>query len=687
MSAIVENVDVEIQENWYEDPKVLTVNKFITKEECEHIIDLAKPNLTDSVVSDSKGGHVSVGRTSKTAWVNHFEDDITTSVANKIAKFVDIPIENAEKFQVVYYGETNEYKPHYDSWDHNGSEKTLRCIKYGGPRMVTALLYLNDVEEGGATQFTKLNIDISPEIGKLLVFENTCKDSIDKHPLSEHAGMPVIKGEKYICNLWFRQYNKSRLYSEFNPSYYENIKSTENIMKVNDTPVKKLQQLDESKGIYKQDSFITPDECQQLLDSCKFSDSKYPNAWLKNKDFPSLTIKISSLCNTPPSYFENMNIIKYDPNQIHGPFLDAYDIETEKGIKYTQKLGQRVQTIVLCLSKSIRYEFHKINFTVICNKGTVLFYNNVVDSIQRDNNISHKITNSDEIGYLCNIYVRQKDNIGNINPLYTLKNAPVSTVNKTDTVTKQVDNTPPENYMETYKHVLSLFKDGYADRYWSGYKSFTYGFKGDFDYFKDCIIQLKQFSENDKGLNLDNVNKDYEFDEFTPVCVSNVVHSEMLELLKSYYRKTISEKVFPLGDKQSNRFKAHNEPMARFLQYEILPLIEKITLKKLRPTYTYLSSYVKDSDLPAHTDRADCEYTVSFLVNKDVDWPIYLHKVKQPVKHKGRHGFNPDKEECLELDSDIGGLIIFNGTDHLHFREKYSGEFYDILLLHYRIVE
>ena len=69
--------------------------------------------------------------------------------------------------------ETNEYKAHYDSWDHDGSEKTLRCIKYGGPRMLTALVYLNKPEEGGATKFTKLNIDVSPTIGKLLVFVNT----------------------------------------------------------------------------------------------------------------------------------------------------------------------------------------------------------------------------------------------------------------------------------------------------------------------------------------------------------------------------------------------------------------------------------------------------------------------------------------------------------------------------------
>ena len=161
----------------------------------------------------------------------------------------------------------------------------------------------------------------------------------------------------------------------------------------------------------------------------------------------------------------------------------------------------------------------------------------------------------------------------------------------------------------------------------------------------------------------------------------------MLYIYKEYYRKTIKDGTWVLGDKQSNRFKAHNEPLSRFLHYEILPLIERITNKKLRPTYTYLSSYIKDCDLPAHTDRADCEFTVSFLINKDVDWPIYLHKTKQATKFKGRSDENPPLEECIKLDGNIGGFIIFCGTDHLHFREKYDGEFYDIVLLHYRVDE
>ena len=44
-----------------------------------------------------------------------------------------------------------------------------------------------------------------------------------RHPLSEHAGMPVIKGEKYIVNLWFRECSRNMLYKDYNPSYYESI--------------------------------------------------------------------------------------------------------------------------------------------------------------------------------------------------------------------------------------------------------------------------------------------------------------------------------------------------------------------------------------------------------------------------------------------------------------------------------
>lgn len=675
----------------HNDPKVSIQENLFTKEECEHLINLGKPHLENSVVSDSKGGYLSSGRTSRTAWISHFQDEITTKIATKIADLVKIPIENAEKFQLVHYGETNEYKAHYDSWDHDGSDKTLRCIKYGGPRMVTALIYLNDVEEGGSTKFTKLDLDVLPNTGKLLMFENTLKDSINKHPLSEHAGMPVIKGEKYICNLWFRQFNKSKLYSETNPSYYENLPSSISEIKepqivINNSHVNSLQVLREENKICKQDLFLDETECEGIIKACKFSNGKYPSAWLKNNDYPLIIAKLSVLVDTPYQYFESMNVIKYRSKDSHGPFLDASDIFSDQGKRNTERRGQRVKTMTMFLNDNIEFEFDRFNTKIVCNKGTLLCYDNVKNTRQRDNTMCHKITNvSDDDVHVLNIYIREKDLLGQINPSLKLTQPmpPTPPSQNSENIQLHID----EDFMETLSHVFSEFSKDNITSTWRGHKSFNYGFRGDFDYFKQCINEFGKLRNENKGLNLENVQKEYVFNEYSPVGVSDVISEDLLELLKSYYRKTINDKVFPLGDRQSNRFKAHNEPMSRFLHYEILPLVEKIAGKKLKPTYTYLSAYVGDSDLPAHTDRPDCEYTVSFLVNKDADWPIYLHKVKQPIKYKGRYDFTPEKSECLELHSDIGGLLIFDGTDHLHFREKYSGTYYDILLLHYRSYE
>ena len=105
----------------------------------------------------------------------------------------------------------------------------------------------------------------------------------------------------------------------------------------------------------------------------------------------------------------------------------------------------------------------------------------------------------------------------------------------------------------------------------------------------------------------------------------------------------------------------------------------------MRPTYTYLSAYVNGAELPPHTDRADCEYTVSFIIDKPegINWNIYVHKVRQPVKFKGRYDIKPPIEECEGVDCDAGGLMLFQGTDHIHFREKLIGQYYNIVLLHY----
>ena len=133
------------------------------------------------------------------------------------------------------------------------------------------------------------------------------------------------------------------------------------------------------------------------------------------------------------------------------------------------------------------------------------------------------------------------------------------------------------------------------------------------------------------------------------------------------------------------------------MKLRIIPLklkdhiIQFLTKQKLKPTYTYLSCYVKDADLPAHTDRPECEFTVSFLIDKPqgCTWPIYVDKRKEPVKNRGRYREYVNSENihnCIPVDCDAGGLMCFQGTDHIHFREKLEHDYYYISLLHYQII-
>ena len=98
--------------------------------------------------------------------------------------------------------------PHFDSFDYE-TEDGKKYWEPGGQRMITVIAYLNDVEEGGETGFPKLDINIPTKIGDVVVFHNTLLDDAATHPKinprSLHGGMHVIKGEKWMVNLWFRE--------------------------------------------------------------------------------------------------------------------------------------------------------------------------------------------------------------------------------------------------------------------------------------------------------------------------------------------------------------------------------------------------------------------------------------------------------------------------------------------------
>ncbi|RZB78885.1 putative prolyl 4-hydroxylase 10 isoform C [Glycine soja] len=140
-------------EQWVEvvswEPRAFVYHNFLTKEECEYLIDIAKPNMHKSSVVDSETGKSkdSRVRTSSGTFLARGRDKIVRDIEKRIAHYSFIPVEHGEGLQVLHYEVGQKYEPHYDYFldDFN--------TKNGGQRIATVLMYLTDVEEGGETVF------------------------------------------------------------------------------------------------------------------------------------------------------------------------------------------------------------------------------------------------------------------------------------------------------------------------------------------------------------------------------------------------------------------------------------------------------------------------------------------------------------------------------------------------------
>lgn len=187
-----------------DEPLVCVFEDFIQDSEAEHLISAARDQLKQALVSSAKSGVESDGRNGRNCWIPHRLDTAISTLSDRVANLVGLPLTHAESLQVVHYYESQQYAPHFDAWD-GATERGQRCMAKGGQRLVTCLLYLNDVEAGGGTCFPKLNLEIAAKKGRMLLFHNCNNGSSQRHPRSLHGGMPVEAGEKWACNFWFRE--------------------------------------------------------------------------------------------------------------------------------------------------------------------------------------------------------------------------------------------------------------------------------------------------------------------------------------------------------------------------------------------------------------------------------------------------------------------------------------------------
>ena len=101
------------------------------------------------------------------------------------------------------YAPGQRFRAHHDYF-HEAEAYWPRMRDSGGQRTWTAMAYLNDVADGGATWFPQAGVRMAPRRGLLLAWNNMAADG-RPNTATLHEGMAVGEGVKYIVTKWFRE--------------------------------------------------------------------------------------------------------------------------------------------------------------------------------------------------------------------------------------------------------------------------------------------------------------------------------------------------------------------------------------------------------------------------------------------------------------------------------------------------
>ena len=173
---------------------------FLSETECHNLIEVIDGKAQRSVLYSDK--QAPPGRTSSTHFFEAGQKQ-AQALAAKIASVTGIDPVHAEPLQGQRYLEGQEYRRHCDFF-HTDKPYWQVERRRGGQRSWTAMVYLNEVEEGGGTDFPALDLTIAPEPGTLVLWDNMTRNGRPNRALV-HAALPVTSGRKYVVTQWYRQ--------------------------------------------------------------------------------------------------------------------------------------------------------------------------------------------------------------------------------------------------------------------------------------------------------------------------------------------------------------------------------------------------------------------------------------------------------------------------------------------------
>jgi len=178
-----------------DSPDVILYPGLFSRAECDFLILVAEPTYYPSLIGDDKFGDIrDPMRTSDDAPIHWLiEDPAIHALNRRIAAATGTQVEQGESLLILRYRVGQRYLKHLDALPGVSNQ-----------RFKTALVYLNTDYTGGETAFVKVDLKVKGGKGDCIVFRNIGDDG-RADLRSEHSGLPVTSGTKYLASRWIRE--------------------------------------------------------------------------------------------------------------------------------------------------------------------------------------------------------------------------------------------------------------------------------------------------------------------------------------------------------------------------------------------------------------------------------------------------------------------------------------------------
>jgi prolyl 4-hydroxylase len=176
-------------------PSVTLFPHLFSAAECDYLRKVADPLFQPSTVYNSNRQPIrDPVRTSDGGTIHWLiEDPVVHALNRRLGAATGTDAGQGEAMLILRYRPGQQYRNHFDF-----------VVASENQRAQTALVYLNHDYKGGETCFVKTGLKVKGRKGDVLVFRNAAPDrSLDE--LTEHAGLPVTSGTKYLASRWIRE--------------------------------------------------------------------------------------------------------------------------------------------------------------------------------------------------------------------------------------------------------------------------------------------------------------------------------------------------------------------------------------------------------------------------------------------------------------------------------------------------